>query len=54
MLLSKAFGEYVTLDIFGSSTAEDKYYAPQVPTAGVRTHDLQIMTVHFMSLRCLL
>ena len=31
-----------------------KYYAPQVHPTGVRAHDLQIMTAHFMSLRRLL
>ena len=28
-----------------------KYYAPKFDPAGVQTHDLQIMTVDFMSLR---
>ena len=33
-----------------------KYYTPQVriDATRVRPHDLQIITVHFMSLRCLL
>ena len=31
-----------------------KHHAPQVDPTGVQTHDLQIMTVQFMSLRRLL
>ena len=31
-----------------------KYYAPKFDPPGIRIHDLQIMTVHFMSLRHLL
>ena len=34
---------------FGSSTTHPKFD----PT-GVQTHDLQIMTIHFMTLKCLL
>ena len=31
-----------------------KYYVPKFDPTEVRTHDLQIMTVHFMSLRHLM
>ena len=41
--------------MFGSSTTWDRSTMhPKFDTTGVRTHDLQIMTVHFMSLRRLL
>ena len=43
------------IDIFGSSTTEDRSTTHnKFSPAGVWTHDLQIMTVHFMSLRRLL
>ena len=41
-------------DIFISSMTKDRSTKqPKFNLTGVRTHDLQIMTVHFMSLRCL-
>ena len=42
-------------DVFSSSTTWDRSTThPKFNLTGVRTHDLQIMTVHFMSLRRLL
>ena len=42
-------------DIFGSSMIQGRSTMhPKFDLSGVRTHDLQIMTVHFMSLRLLL
>ena len=41
--------------IFGSSTTQDRSTMhPKFDPTGVQTHDLQIMTVHFTSLRRLL
>ena len=37
------------LDVFGSSTTWDRSTThPKIDPTGVRTYDLQIMTVHFM------
>ena len=45
----------VQLNMFGSSTTWDRSTMhPKFDPIGVRTHDLQIMTVHFMSVRLLL
>ena len=45
----------LAIDIFGSSTTKDRSTThPKFNLTGVRTHNLQIMTVHFMSLRSLL
>ena len=43
------------VDVFDSSTTWDRSTTHfKFDPTGVRTHDLQIMTVHFMSLRRLL
>ena len=40
-------------NMFGSSTTWDRSTThPKFDPTGIRTHDLQIMTVHFMSLGC--
>ena len=42
-------------NICGSSTTQDRSTThPKFNLTGVQTHDFQIMTVHFMSLRCLM
>ena len=46
---------YIILFMFSSSTTWDRSTThPKFDPTGIRTHDLQIMTVHFMSLRRLL
>ena len=48
-------GDKVSISFFGSSRTYDRSIThPKVDLTEVRTHDLQLMTVHFMSLRSLL
>ena len=55
MYVEKALVNSLPYSIFDSRTTWDRSTThPKFDLTGVRTHDLQIMIVHFMSLRCLL